>query len=80
MVKIYTKANCTQCRFTKMRMVQKGIPFDDVFVDVENDTETLQKLTNDGAKSFPVVYDMNDNLLFSGFMPSLIDKLGVENV
>lgn len=63
-----------------MRMVKAGVPFDDIFVDVENDTEMLQKLTNDGAKSFPVIYDMDDNLLFSGFMPSLIDKLGAENV
>ena len=74
MINIYTKANCPQCRLTKIEFKKHEIDFSEIFVDTDKDFEIISMLKGLNVKSFPVVME-KDKLLFSGFRPNEIKKL-----
>lgn len=69
-IKVYTKDACAACKMTKRVLTEAGVSFDEVFVDVRNDTETVEMLRLAGFRSFPVVLlDGDYSTGISGFHP-----------
>lgn len=69
-IKVFTKESCAACKMTKRVLTEAGVSFDEVFVDVRNDTETVEMLRLAGFRSFPVVLlDGDYGTGISGFHP-----------
>ena len=69
-IKVYTKDMCQACKMTKRVLTEGGVSFDEVFVDVRNDTQTVEMLRLAGFRSFPVVMlDEDYGTAISGFHP-----------
>lgn len=69
-IKVYTKDACQACKMAKRVLTEGGVSFDEVFVDVRNDTQTLDSLRLAGFRSFPVVLlDGDYETGISGFHP-----------
>lgn len=79
-IKVYTKDACAACKMTKRVLTEGGVSFDEVFVDVRNDTETVEMLRLAGFRSFPVVMlDEDYGTAISGFHPPRL-KAFIETV
>lgn len=52
-MKIYSKENCSRCKLLKRWLESKRIDFEEV--DVEKDSEALDKLISANRRSLPVV-------------------------
>lgn len=57
---IYSKNNCQQCKRTKLELDKKGVPYQEVNIEEDNDTSfddyvTYLKDGHDGAMAMPVV-------------------------
>lgn len=74
MLKIFSKDACPACRMSKKWLVENGIEFEEILVDVRNDTETLEKLRSLGFMAFPVIVPNGDDFVkaWSGYR---LDKL-----
>lgn len=69
-IKVYTKDACAACKMTKRVLTEAGVSFDEEFVNVRNDTKTLDSLRLAGFRSFPVVLlDGDYDTGISGFHP-----------
>lgn len=69
-IKVYTKDACAACKMTKRVLTEADVSFDEEFVDVRNDTQTLDSLRLAGFRSFPVVLlDGDYDTGISGFHP-----------
>lgn len=69
-IKLFTKDSCAACKMTKRVLTEAGVSFDEEFVDVRNDTQTLDSLRLAGFRSFPVVMlDEDFDTAISGFHP-----------
>lgn len=71
---LYTKNNCTQCKFTKLHMVNMDVSFEERNVD-ENEA-FMQEALDTGYKSMPIVV-LNGVVIASGFQPDALNKLEV---
>ncbi|WLG15389.1 thioredoxin domain protein [Enterococcus phage PEF9] len=79
-IKVYTKDMCQACKMTKRVLTEAGVSFDEVFVDVRTDTETVEMLRLAGFRSFPVVMlDEDFDTAISGFHPPRL-KAFIETV
>lgn len=76
-VKIYTKPNCPQCRYTKKRIEDRNISF--VEIDITEDPDGMHRVKNElGYKQAPVVVVKDgemDMVHWSGFSPDKIDAI-----
>ncbi|UQT00794.1 hypothetical protein XMKAXML_00016 [Enterococcus phage vB_OCPT_PG13] len=69
-IKLFTKDSCAACKMTKRVLTEAGVSFDEEFVDVRNDMQTLDSLRLAGFRSFPVVMlDEDYDTAISGFHP-----------
>ncbi|UIE13773.1 putative glutaredoxin [Enterococcus phage EFap05-1] len=69
-IKVFTKESCAACKMTKRVLTEADVSFDEEFVDVRNDTQTLDSLRLAGFRSFPVVLlDGDYETGISGFHP-----------
>lgn len=79
-IKVYTKDMCQACKMTKRVLTEAGVSFDEEFVDVRNDTQTLDSLRLAGFRSFPIVLlDGDYDTGISGFHPPRL-KAFIETV
>lgn len=79
-IKVYTKDMCQACKMTKRVLTEADVSFDEEFVDVRNDTHTLDSLRLAGFRSFPVVLlDGDYDTGISGFHPPKL-KAFIETV
>ncbi|WZP35015.1 thioredoxin domain [Enterococcus phage vB_Efs10_KEN05] len=79
-IKVYTKDACAACKMTKRVLTEAGVSFDEEFVDVRNDTQTLDSFRLAGFRSFPVVLlDGDYDTGISGFHPPRL-KAFIETV
>ena len=73
---IYTKDNCQQCKATKKRFDNKGVSYENIPIDGDNNLIGL--LMEQGHTTAPVVSVLSDTgeLLdtWAGFQPSKIDR------
>lgn len=53
MVKFYTKENCPKCAFSKQMLGQRGINFEEINID--HNEEAKQSLLEKGFQSLPVI-------------------------
>lgn len=61
---VYTKNNCMPCQFTKRSLTDKGIPFTEINIDVDEDA--MESIKAKGYTSVPLVV-LNEKPLFTGF-------------
>lgn len=73
---IYTKNNCTQCRFTKLHMQNMGVTYEERNVD-ENEAY-MQEALDTGYKSMPIVV-VDGRVIASGFQPDKLNALEGSN-
>lgn len=71
-IKVYSKSDCVQCRFTKMWLQEHA--FDYETVDVEKDDESLDKISKAGYKALPVV-EIDGVMLWFGFRPEKLAEV-----
>lgn len=72
MVTLLSLPNCVQCKMSKRRMEEKGVPFEEI--DMTRDETAFQKAQDLGYKSAPVLF-APDGSHWSGFDPDRIDAL-----
>lgn len=73
-ITVFTKPACVQCRFTKTKLDQLGIPYDTI--DVSVDEEALAKVKALGYLTAPVVLverEGEDDAHWGGFQPDRIE-------
>lgn len=71
MITIYSKPSCVQCTATAREMDKKGIKYD--YIDITEDTQAFEKVTNMGYRQAPVVIAGDDH--WAGFRPDKINGL-----
>lgn len=71
MVKIYTQPACMPCRFTKRKLEEKGIPFEEI--DLTEDVEAMAYVKSLGYASAPVVVTEDNH--WSGLRLDLIEAI-----
>lgn len=72
MVVVITAPNCIPCRFTKKRLADRGVPFEER--NIAEDPEALELAKSLGHSQSPVVI-APDGTHFGGFDPDRIDAL-----
>lgn len=70
-ITVYTAPGCTQCKFTKKYLNQKGLSYNEV--DLSTNDDARDSLISQGFSSVPVV-DLGDGEKFFGFRPERIDN------
>lgn len=71
MIKVYSKPNCMQCKFTKEYLDNNNKKYESI--DVLEDEQAFEYIKSLGFQSLPVVECEDDT--FSGFRPDLLAKL-----
>lgn len=71
MITVYSKPSCVQCTATTREMDRKGIEYQ--YVDLTEDSEAMQVVTNMGYRQAPVVVAGDDH--WAGFRPDKISAL-----
>lgn len=71
MIKVYSKPNCMQCKFTKEYLDNNNKKYESI--DVLEDEQAFEYIKSLGFQSLPVVEHEDDS--FSGFRPDLLAKL-----
>lgn len=72
MVTIYTSPGCMPCRFSKKRLTDLGVPFQEV--DLSQDEKALEYVKSLGYSQAPVVVTA-DGDHWTGLVPERIDAL-----
>lgn len=71
-LKVYSKEDCMQCKFTKKWLTEHGIEYEEI--NVEEDEAGLKYIKDDlGYQAVPVVVTSTDN--WHGFRPDKMAKL-----
>lgn len=73
MIKVYSKQNCAQCTFTKRKLDDLGLPYEEV--DVTIDEQALEELREHAYSSLPVVTVGGFDNSWSGFRPDRLEAL-----
>lgn len=71
MVKVYSKADCVQCRFTQQWLMDNDIVFEEV--DVETQVGAIDEVRALGYASLPVVVNGVEH--WYGFNPDKLEEL-----
>ena len=77
MIKVYSKANCVACKFTKNWLKNNKLDFKEV--NVEEDLEAFNELVAMNLRTLPVVFH-NDELISVGFQPQNLKNLNNERI
>jgi mycoredoxin len=54
-IRVYTTTWCSDCRYVKQFLRERGIPFEEVNVDEDPDAEELVLRVNDGLRKVPTI-------------------------
>lgn len=73
MVKIFTVAQCIQCKMTKERMRALGVKFEEVNLSDEKNASDLIRLKNENKRRMPVIETPETS--WCGFQPDKIRTL-----
>lgn len=71
MVRVYTRTNCMQCKFTKRKLDEINVTYEEINIDEV--PEALEHVKELGFKSVPVVETENDT--WNGFRPNKLATL-----
>ena len=73
MIRLYTKNNCASCIFTKRKLQELGVNYQEINVD--EDLSALGYLMECGFRSLPVVFKDDKPMVTGGFAPNILEKL-----
>ena len=76
MITIYSKPSCVQCAATTREMDRRQIKYN--YVDITEDAEAMDIVTNMGYRQVPVVIADDDH--WAGFRPDKISALAAASV
>lgn len=76
MITIYSKPSCVQCVATTREMDRRQIKYN--YVDITEDAEAMDIVTNMGYRQVPVVIADDDH--WAGFRPDKISALAAASV
>ncbi|AMB94819.1 glutaredoxin-like protein NrdH [Aerococcus sanguinicola] len=71
MVKVYSKPNCMQCKFTKKFLDEHGVAFE--MIDVTESEAALEEVKALGFQALPVIV-ADGQEPFYGFRPDILAK------
>lgn len=72
MITVYTKNNCASCTFTKRKLQELGVNYQEINVD-EN-LEALEYLMECGFRSLPVVFLDDEPIITGWFAPNILES------
>lgn len=72
MLRIYTTGTCTYCHYAKSFMAQRGIAFEEIRVDADEEA-AMEMMRISGQRGVPVITD--GEALVVGFNPQGIAQL-----
>lgn len=70
MIKVYSKPNCQQCKFTKKMLDENNVHY--TVIDISIDMGGANEIEQLGYRSLPVVVTDSEN--WSGFQPDKLEK------
>ena len=73
MITVYTKNNCASCTFTKRKLQELGVNYQERNIDEV--PEDLEYLMLCGLRSLPVVFKGNELLVAGGNAPNLLETI-----
>ncbi|UGO52513.1 glutaredoxin [Enterococcus phage KEF1] len=71
MITVYTKNNCASCTFTKRKLQELGVNYQEINVD--EDLSALEYLMECGFRSLPVVFKDDEPIVTGGFAPNILE-------
>lgn len=71
MITVYTKNNCASCTFTKRKLQELGVNYQEINVD--DDLSALGYLMECGFRSLPVVFKDDKPIVTGGFAPNILE-------
>lgn len=79
-VKIYTTTYCPYCTAAKNLLKQRGVPFEEVVVDRNNDEEWSAMIKRSGMRTVPQIF--HGDVLIGGFddLSALDKRQGLEHL
>lgn len=72
MIKLFSKPNCVQCKFSKNKLGELGVPFEEF--DVTESEEDMAEAVATGFTSMPIII-LEDGGIISGFKPAELEAL-----
>lgn len=77
-IRMYTTSWCSDCRYAKQFLRERGIQFEEVNVDEDPDAEELILRVNNGRRKVPTLQVGERYFACSPFDPDLLaDELGI---
>ena len=73
MITVYTKNNCASCTFTKRKLQELGVNYQEINVDEE--LSALEYLMECGFRSLPVVFKDDEPIVTGGFAPNILETI-----
>lgn len=73
MITVFTKNNCPQCIFTKRKLQELGVNYQEINVD--EDLSALEYLMECGFRSLPVVFKDDKPIVTGGFAPNILETI-----
>ena len=73
MITVYTKNNCASCTFTKRKLQELGVNYQEINVD--DDLSALGYLMECGLRSLPVVFLDDEPIVTGWFAPNILENL-----
>lgn len=73
MITVYTKNNCASCTFTKRKLQELGVNYQERNIDEV--PEYLEYLMLCGLRSLPVVFKGNELLVAGGYAPNILETI-----
>lgn len=73
MITVYTKNNCASCTFTKRKLQELGVNYQERNIDEV--PEDLEYLMICGFRSLPVVFLDDEPIVTGGFAPNILENL-----
>lgn len=72
MIKLFSKPDCVQCKFSKNKLDELGVPFEEF--DVTESEENMAEAIATGYTSMPIII-LEDGGIISGFKPAELEAL-----
>ncbi|WNA13868.1 glutaredoxin [Enterococcus phage vB_Efa_VP14] len=73
MITVYTKNNCASCTFTKRKLQELGVNYQEINVD--EDLSALEYLMECGFRSLPVVFNNDGPIVIGGYAPNILETI-----
>ncbi len=78
MIKMYTTSWCPDCQVTKQALTRKGIPFEEINIEHDEQAAELVMSVNGGRRSVPTLVSGDVAHSLSGFRPQKLDAFLAE--